>query len=103
VSHIYQSQFGKFEPSRFPISSVILAFYYQLQDPYQVKSFENLKDIFSFDQVKQTQQQFNPHSKIHISNYLTFNTLLILNANDRFMEYVKADKKQLREFSSKMK
>jgi hypothetical protein len=70
---------------------VILAFYYQLQDPCQVKSFENLKDIFSFDQVKQ--QQFNPHSKIHLSNYLTFNTLLILNANDRFMEYIKADKK----------
>jgi hypothetical protein len=71
---------------------VILAFYYQLQDPCQVKSFENLKDIFSIDQVKQT-QQFNPHSKIHLSNYLTFNTLLILNANDRFMEYIKADKK----------
>ena len=33
VTHQYQSQFGKFEPSRFPISSVLLAFYYQLQDP----------------------------------------------------------------------
>jgi hypothetical protein len=76
---------------------VLLAFYYQLQEPYQAKSLDNLLDIFSLDQTN-----INT-AKVHLNNYLTFHTLLSLNANERFLAYMRSDRKQLREYAARLK
>jgi hypothetical protein len=95
---------------------VLLAFYYQLQDPYHFKSLENLKDIFSFDLVIKDNAG-NPSTtsqRLHLTNYLTFHALLTLDANPRFLQYLTTKdqeasssstkkQQQIREYTSKLK
>jgi len=71
----HKTPFGKFYPSRFWTSNVLISFLYYLQEPVDHKSLENLKEIFIYeaDKVK-TNQNF-------YENCLLFYTLIVLNGN----------------------
>ena len=75
----------------------MVAYVYLLQQPFELKSLENLKEVFQIERAQSNQSAF-------FNNCLIFYTLLTLEGNDKIVSYIQKDRerKQLIDLISKL-